>query len=332
MIIKPFEIKKINLDLNPSILLHGKNDGLKKNFFNDLSLDKNSFYNYDEKEILENANEFIQGLNSKSFFETKKIIIIKRGTDKIISILSEIISKNYQDTIIIVISENLEKKSKLRIFFEKEKNCICVAFYPDNNQTLMGVAYDFLKKKNIIISSSDLNLIIERINGDREALLTELEKIEFYTKNSKKITSEKIAKLTNLIENYDISELVDNCLANNKKKTEKILIENKFNNEDCIIIIRTFLNKLKKILNISQEFEKNKNLDLAISSAKPPIFWKHKDITKKQILNLSEKKIFEIIYELNKIELSIKKNYEASINIISDFIFTQISKKINNKT
>jgi len=327
MIIKSFEIKKINLDLNPYILLHGKNDGLKKKFFNDLLLDKNSFYNYDEKEILENTNEFIQGLNSKSFFETKKIIIIKRGTDKIISILSEIISKNYQDTIIIVISENLEKKSKLRIFFEKEKNCICVAFYPDNNQTLMGVAYDFLKKKNIIISSSDLNLIIERINGDREALLTELEKIEFYTKNSKKITSEKIAKLTNLIENYDISELVDNCLANNKKKTEKILIENKFNNEDCIIIIRTFLNKLKKILNISQEFEKNKNLDLAISSAKPPIFWKHKDITKKQILNLSQKKIFEIIYELNKIELNVKKNYEASINIISDFIFTQISKK-----
>ena len=327
MIIKSFEIKKINLDLNPYILLHGKNDGLKKKFFNDLLLDKNSFCNYDEKEILENTNEFIQGLNSKSFFETKKIIIIKRGTDKIISILSEIISKNYQDTIIIVISENLEKKSKLRIFFEKEKNCICVAFYPDNNQTLMGVAYDFLKKKNIIISSSDLNLIIERINGDREALLTELEKIEFYTKNSKKITSEKIAKLTNLIENYDISELVDNCLANNKKKTEKILIENKFNNEDCIIIIRTFLNKLKKILNISQEFEKNKNLDLAISSAKPPIFWKHKDITKKQILNLSEKKIFEIIYELNKIELNVKKNYEASINIISDFIFTQISKK-----
>jgi len=327
MIIKSFEIKKINLDLNPYILLHGKNDGLKKKFFNDLLLDKNSFYNYDEKEILENTNEFIQGLNSKSFFETKKIIIIKRGTDKIISILSEIISKNYQDTIIIVISENLEKKSKLRIFFEKQKNCICVAFYPDNNQTLMGVAYDFLKKKNIIISSSDLNLIIEKINGDREALLAELEKIEFYTKNSKKITSEKIAKLTNLIENYDISELVDNCLANNKKKTEKILIENKFNNEDCIIIIRTFLNKLKKILNISQEFEKNKNLDLAISSAKPPIFWKHKDITKKQILNLSEKKIFEIIYELNKIELNVKKNYEASINIISDFIFTQISKK-----
>ena len=327
MIIKSFEIKKINLDLNPYILLHGKNDGLKKKFFNDLLLDKNSFYNYDEKEILENTNEFIQGLNSKSFFETKKIIIIKRGTDKIISILSEIISKNYQDTIIIVISENLEKKSKLRIFFEKQKNCVCVAFYPDNNQTLMGVAYDFLKKRNIIISSSDLNLIIEKINGDREALLAELEKIEFYTKNNKKITSEKIAKLTNLIENYDISELVDNCLANNKKKTEKILIENKFNNEDCIIIIRTFLNKLKKILNISQEFEKNKNLDLAISSAKPPIFWKHKDITKKQILNLSQKKIFEIIYELNKIELNVKKNYEASINIISDFIFSQISKR-----
>ena len=80
-----------------------------------------------------------------------------------------------------------------------------------------------------------------------------------------------------------MSELIDNCLSKNKKKTINILNENNFSNEDCILIIRIFLNKLKKILKLSNEFKKNKNIDLTISSAKPPIFWKDKEITKQQI-------------------------------------------------
>ena len=137
-------------------------------------------------------------------------------------------------------------------------------------------------------------------------------------------------QLTNLIENHSISELVDNCLAKNKKKIISILNENNFNNEDCIVISRLFLNKSKKLLQLSIEFKKNKNIELTISSAKPPIFWKDKEITKKQINQWEPENIKELIYKLSEIELLIKKNINNSINLITDFILEQSALKTNN--
>ena len=322
MIIKSYETEKINLEHSQLILFYGKNDGLKNEAIKRLIKEKKTISNYEEKEILDNQNNFFENILTKSLFENEKILIIKRATDKILKIIEEIADKNVIGTSIIINSEQLEKKSKLRSFFEKNKKFICVAFYPDTNQTLSKLTFDFLKKKKISISSENINLIINKCNGDRETLFNELEKIEYFSKNKESITTEDIVKLTNLIENHSISELVDNCLAKNKKKIIYILNENKFNNEDCVLIIRTFLNKSKKILKLSSEFNENKNIDLTISSAKPPIFWKDKEITKKQIYQRSPQNIknnkrnkgvisfeYKDLDQLNKIIDIIKANY-----------------------
>jgi len=330
MIIKSFEVNKLNLNKNPFVLLYGKNDGLKKEIKKNILKNKIITSNYEEKEIIDNFNNFIEEMNTKSLFEEEKLIIINRASDKILKILSEIIDKNNEDLIIIVDAENLEKKSKLRSFFEKEINCACIPVYPDTQTTLSKIAFDYLNKRKIPISSSNVNTIINRCNGDRKILLMELEKIEIFAKEGKKITAENIAKLTNLVENHSISELVDNCLAKNKHKTINILVENNFSNEDCVQITRIFLNKLKKILKLSTEYQKNKDLDLTISLAKPPIFWKEKEITKQQIINSNPEKLRRSLFKVNEIELLIKKNYENSINLITDFIMTQLSTRVNN--
>ena len=330
MIIKSFEINKINFDQNKLVLFYGKNEGFKNEATNNLIKDKDEITKYEEKEVLENINDFIESILSKSLFESEKIIIIKRVTDKILKIIDEIDSKNIEDIKIILNADNLEKKSKLRSLFEKDKKYICVPFYPDTEQTLSKLTFNFLKKKNISISQSNINLIVNKCNGDRKTLLNELNKIEYFSKNGKKITAENIAKLTNLIENHGISELIDNCLAKNKKKIVNILNENNFNNEDCILITRTFLNKAKKILKLSSEFQNNKNIDLTISSAKPPIFWKDKEITKQQIYKWTPENIKQLIYKLSEIELLIKKNINNSINLITDFILNEASSNTNN--
>ena len=330
MIIKSFEINKINFDQNKLVLFYGKNEGFKNEATNNLIKDKDEITKYEEKEVLENINDFIESILSKSLFESEKIIIIKRVTDKILKIIDEIDSKNIEDIKIILNADNLEKKSKLRSLFEKDKKYICVPFYPDTDQTLSKLTFNFLKKKNISISPSNINLIVNKCNGDREILLNELNKIEYFSKNGKKITAENIAKLTNLIENHGISELIDNCLAKNKKKIVNILNENNFNNDDCILITRTFLNKAKKILKLSSEFQNNKNIDLTISSAKPPIFWKDKEITKQQIYKWTPENIKQLIYKLSEIELLIKKNINNSINLITDFILNEASSNTNN--
>jgi DNA polymerase-3 subunit delta len=330
MIFKSYEINKINLNIKHLILFYGKNEGLKNEALNVLIKNKKNVSSYEEKEILDNERIFIENILSKSLFEEEKSIVIKRATDKILKIIEIIHLKNLEDTTIIINSENLEKKSKLRSFFEKHKKLICVPFYPDNDQALSKLAYNFLRDKKISISPSNVNLIVAKCSGDREALINELEKIVFFSKNGKKINSENISKLINLNENHSISELIDNCLAKNKKKIINILNENNFNNEDCIMIARSFLNKAKKLLVLSTTFENNKNIDLTISSAKPAIFWKEKEITKQQINKWKSKNIKELIYTLSELELQIKKNVNNSINLITDFILHQSSSETNS--
>ena len=330
MIIKHFETHRVNLKLNKFILLYGKNEGLKNEIINVLTKDKKNASNHDEKEILENQNSFLESILSKSLFDEEKIIIIKRSSDKILKIIDDLYKKNIQDVTIILNADNLEKKSKLRTFFEKEKQFICIACYPDNDQTLSKLAYNFLRDKKISISPSNINLIVNKCNGDRETLINELQKIELFSKDGKTISSENISRLINLNENHSISELIDNCLAKNSKKIISILNENNFSNEECMMITRSFLIKAKKLLALSITFESNKNIELTVSSARPPIFWKEKEITKQQISKWKPQNIKKLIYSINEIELQIKKNINNSINLITDFILHQSSITTNN--
>ena len=309
MIIKYFELKKKNLDEIKYYLLYGNNKGLIEETIKSVLkpiLPKNIF-NYDEIEILNNPESFKEKINNKSFFEDQKLIIIKRVSDKILKIIEEVIKNDLEDIAIILVSENLEKKSKIRNYFEKEKNTICVPFYEDNHQTLAKVVQNFLREKNLKLSQQNINIIVERSRGDRINLNNELTKIENYLKNKKNISENEILKITNLAENYQVGELVDNSLAKNKLRTLTILNENNFNTEDCILILRIFLSKLKRLLKIKTQQQKDKNLDNIISSFRPPIFWKEKEIVKQQIKKLEYDKIKELIIKTNNIEFLIKK-------------------------
>ena len=319
MIIKSYNADNLKPN-NNFFLFYGKNEGLKKQIINNLLKNKKEISSYDEREILESSNSFIENTLTKSLFENEKIILIKRGTDKIFKIIEEISEKKIEDLIIIINSENLDKKSKLRAFFEKSKKYICIAVYPDNNQTLAQLTLNFFKQKKILISHQNINFIVNKCNGDRDILENELKKIEHFSKNKKEITFDDLMKLINLSENHGISELIDNCLAKNQKKTLNILNENIFTSEDCILIIRTFLNKSKRVLKLCNEFENNKNIETTISSAKPPIFWKDKEIVKQQIYKWKPEKIKKLIYELFEIELIVKKNINNSVNLVTDFI------------
>ena len=328
MIIKQFEISKINFEDKNFYLFYGENEGHKNeiiaNNFKPFYINK--IYKYDEKEILENKNNFFTSILSRSFFENNKLIIISRATDKIKDIIQEIISRNIIDITIVLLAGILEKKSKLRNLFEKEKNIVCIPFYSDSRQTLDKISINFFKEKKIPISQETINLLVERCRGDRENLKNELQKIENFSKYKKKISYENIIKLTNLAEDYSASELTDSCLTKNIKKTSNILNENNYSTEDCILIIRTLLNKAKRLFKLQEDLKNNKNIDHTINNFKPTIFWKDKEIVKQQITHWPLKKIRNMILNIGEVELLIKKNSTASLNILSDFILSQAKK------
>ena len=332
MILKYFDFKKINLKTQKFILLYGNNQGHKEEFLNENLkpiLPKN-IYSYDETEVLKNIDDFQQTIFNKSFFDNDKLIIINRISEKSLKVIEEISNKELNDIFFILLGGSLDNKSKIRKFFEKEINTVCIPFYEDNIQSLNLFTQKFIKKRKINISQQALNIIIERARGDRINLKNELEKIESFLLNKNKIDLNDILKLSNLSENYEISDLVDNCLSKNKKKIINILNENNFSNDESITISRIFLNKAKKILKLSEEYENNKDIELTISSAKPPIFWKEKEMTKQQIYKWSPKNIKELIYKLNEVELQIKNNINNSNNLITNFILETCSSDVNN--
>ena len=331
MIIKSFELNKINVKSSNFYLFYGENEGYKneaiEKIFN-INISKN-IYRYEEKEILDNFESFFESIQSKSFFEKEKLIIISRVSDKIKNIIEEIIEKNIEDIKIVLNSGILEKKSKLRSLFEKNKNTICVPFYADSNQTLSKIINNFFREKKIIVSQEKINLLIDRCRGNRQNLRNELDKIDSFIKNKKNINIDQIMKLTNLAENYNVSELIDSYLAANFKKTINILNENNFSIEDCMLITRTLLVKSKRLYKLLLEINNNKSIEEAISSFNPPIFWKDKETVKQQIKNWSLNRAENLIYKTNELELLIKKNSYNSINILSDFIINQPNRISN---
>jgi DNA polymerase-3 subunit delta len=331
MIIKSFELNKIKLNNHKFYLFYGDNEGSKeetiKNLFEKNYQDK--IHRYEEKEVLDNKDNFFNSILTKSFFDNEKLIIINRASDKICETVENLMEKNPEDIKIILNSKNLEKKSTLRKLFEKKKSIVCVPFYEDNNQTLNSIISLFFRNKKIPISQQLINILIERSRGDRKNLKNELEKIENYSLNKKNLNLEEIIKLTNLADNYSASELVDNSLAKNTRKTVTILNENNYSDEENIIIIRTLLTKLKRLVKIHELVDEKKNIDLAISACKPPIFWKDKPIVTQQIISWKKDHLERLIYKTNEIELLIKKNSTIAKNILLDFIINN-SKKTNN--
>ena len=277
---------------------------------------------------MKDISNFTNTILSKSFFDSEKFIIIKKSTDKIISCIEFLLEKKIDGTTLILEADILEKKSKLRTLFEKNVDLICIPFYPDNYQTLNSIALKYFKEKKISVSNETINLIIDRANGQRQFLKTELNKIENYTMDKNKLSFEEIKKITNLGSNQDISELIDTCLNKNQNKLNNIINENILTTEDVILIIRVFLSKTKRLLKIKDNAKSEKNIDKVISSYKPPIFWKDKDIIKNQLKFWSRDEILNLINEINELEIKVKKNISQPIIILIDFLLNKA--KTNN--
>ena len=322
MIIKSFELEKLKSSKSKFHLIYGNNEGIKQDIINNYYVNNfdGEVLKYDEQEILNQKNDFISTLLTNSLFEKSKLIIISRASDKISDLMTEISEKEIEETQIIIKCSNLDKKSKLRNLFEKGKQLICTPVYEDDTRSLNSVIQNFLREHKFNLSQEIKNILIERSKGDRINLKNELSKLENLSISKKKLDVEDVSKLSNLAENYSVFELGDSYLAKNSKKVSTILNENNYSAEDCILIIRTILSKSKRLLKIRTEIDNDTNIDQVISSFKPPIFWKEKDIVKKQAQSWSTDEVKNIIIKVNDLEALVKKNSVNSILFVSNFV------------
>ena len=322
MIIKTFEINKKKFDNQNFFLIYGDNEGLKNEIINILKQNFNgTVENLDEIEIIKNLELFYEKLFNQSLFDKEKIIIINRCSEKIYETIDNIVEKSVSNIKIILNANILDKKSKLRSLFEKDKKLVIIPTYKDTSLTLVEIAKKFFYNYKISISQETINLLVNRCNGDRGYLNMELDKIFVYVKDKKNINLEEIYKLTNLAENFSINELVDTSLSKNSQKTSEIINESNYKSEDGILILRTLLQKAKRLLNLYEVQNGNVSFDSLINDYKPQIFWKDKPIVRKQLENWSKSKIKDLIVNINKTEIFLKKNSSIGLMLVFNFIY-----------
>ena len=337
MIIKSYEVQKneSNLSKYNFYLLYGENFGLKKDIKDiikiaikqkDDNLEMLSVY---ETVILDNEENFYNSIYSGSLFSNKKIITIFDATDKIMKKIDSVYDKYVENVFLIIFSGILEKKSKLRSFFETSKKTICIPCYLDSQKDLEIIAKYELKKNNISLSSEAINLLIEKSNSDRGNLKNEIEKIKAYLLNKKNIELGEIKSLINFSGDYKSDILVNECLCGNIPQYKKIISELYINTVNQILLLRILSNKVQRLLNIKKQEDKSNNTEDLINTSRPAIFWKEKQMVKKQlsIWNLNDLK--KIISEINNTEHLCKKNSQVSKAIFFNF-FLKICIKANN--
>ena len=335
MLIKSYEVSKKNLNFINFFLIYGENIGLKQDVVKsvlELKENKNEKYKqfeFEEEEIMKNQNNFFNLIFSGSLFDKKKAIFINRATDKLFNLISQISKKNVEDSLIFFKADQLEKKSKIRNLFEKDKNLVCVACYLDNNFDLMKMIYDEIKQKKIKLSTESINLLIERASGDRNNLRNEINKLKSFALNKQVISYDQVKELTNMAGNYQNDYIVNICLNGDKKRLNKTLRENNFLLEDFFILLKIFSKKIHRLLKIKILNRSEKNIDQVFNQIKPPIFWKEKEDVKKQVGLWNEKKLVLIIKKINEIELNCKKNHKLATYITLDFLST-VCDEVNN--
>ena len=327
MIYKSYLVEgNIKILQNNINLFYGENLGLK----NDLKfiIKKNykefKIIRFFEDELLKNNNLLLQEISNGSLFDEKKIIFIEQVSDKITNLIEGLEIKS-DDEKIFLFSDILEKRSKLRNFFEKSKKHGVSACYPDNEISIKSIIQKKLKEFQGL-SATNINLILDNSNLDRVKLNNEIDKIHLFFSNKVLIT-EKLEKLLNTKNNQDFNILKDEALLGNKSKTNKLLSDTTLEEDKNIFYLNTINQRLGRLFQVSKS--KEKSIEKAIEDLKPPIFWKDKKNFLEQAKKWDQSKIRSLLRKTYEIEVKIKSNNQINKNFIIKNLIVDICESAN---
>ncbi len=327
MIYKSYLIEKDISQLNTNMaLFFGINLGLK-NEFKKIIKKANVDYKilrFNQDEVLKNQNLIFREINNGSLFEDKKIFFIEDVTDKFLNVI-ENVEGLISDQKVFLFADILEKKSKLRNFFEKSKKSSAIACYEDNNITIKNIVQNKLKGFKGL-TPLNVNVIVENSNLDRTKLYNELEKIMIYFNNNT-IETEKLNMLLNTKINEDFNKLKDMALLGQKTETNKLLSETSIDPEKNIFYLSVINQRLLRLSEISKAGKDQ--IETKVNTLKPPIFWKDKINFVSQAKKLSDQKIKKLLRKTYTIERQIKSNSYINKNILIKNLIIDICNDVN---
>lgn len=332
MILKSYIVEK---NLNSifsfkAVLLYGENGGIKEDIKKEIK-ERNKaekIINFFQEDLVKNKDILSHEINNTSLFQDKKIIFLHEITDKLFDEISESLSDIKDETKIFIFSNLLDKKSKIRSFFEKEKNLGIIACYQDNERSLSE--YIRLKLKNINgLNQEIINLVIENSNMDRKIVSEEILKIQTYF-GTKKIEKNTIKEILNIKTNIKFEQIRDATLVGNKHKVNALIGEMDIVKEDIYLYLNQMSLRVNKLIEVSKINENFKNLNDAIDEIKPKIFWKDKPVYIEQLQRVNSIKLQQIQKDICETEVILKKNSKIESDTIIKNLIVNICSKVSN--
>ena len=330
MIIKSFilenNIKSI-IDKN-IFLFYGENLGLKRDFKREIKkeLVNSETLNFVQEEIIKNQNILFNEIKNKSLFEEKKVVFIEQVDDKILETI-ESICQNIGEDRIFMFAGLLDKKSKLRTFFEKSKDLGISACYKDNEITIRNIITKKLKDIKGL-SNEIINTIILNTNLDRDKVNNEIEKI-ISCFHDKELKVDVIRNLLNIETNEDFNALKDEALSGNKDKTNKLLADTILENENIFFYLNIINQRINKLKEIKLLQKKQESVETVIDSMKPPIFWKDKPKVLAQAKMWDIGKINNALKKTYNVELEIKTSNSVNKNLLIKNLIVELCSEAN---
>ena len=328
MIYKSYLIEQnINLLDKNLFLFYGENLGLKNEFKDKIKFQNNNaeIINFSQDDIINNIDNFFNEILNISLFDEKKIYFINQVNDKILDTI-KIIEPKIDSQKFYLTSESLDKRSKIRNYFEKSNNCGIVACYIDNEISFKKIIIERLKNYKGV-TTENINLISDKCNLNRDKLNNELDKIYtfFLEKN---IDRNKLEILLDNKINNDFSLLKDEAFNGNRIETNKLLSDTIIDSEKNVLYLNIINQRLLKLNEIFKLIGQT-SLEKAIDMLKPPVFWKDKPAFLKQAKKWNMSKIKKILNKTYNLELEIKSNSIVNKNILLKKLLIDICNLAN---
>ena len=332
MILKSFSINYEKLFSDYKInLIYGENFHLKTEILNKLTqiFKKNEFKTkfIKEDELLKDIEILDNYLNQDSLFGEKEILIIQEASDKLLDYInfSEIDKK------LILVTNNLTKKSSLRNKAEKEKIISCIACYEDDEKTLQSLLRNGLTKLGIKVPYEAIDQLFNINKLNRNDINSGLEKLELITKD-KKLDSETFSSLFNTTSSFDAFEISNALLSGDKKALNKILSSFYHFSINFNEVLGPLKYKINKLIDIYEYNENETKIAVLVDTYKPPIFWKEKSIIQTQLSKWNKNELDTLLDKINEIEILCKLNYEIAETIFNKFLLDIVTKRVLTNT
>ena len=319
MKIQNFKIEQYCKDLSPvapAILLYGQDYGLISDrssliinsFLNNLDEKQNSLNIIDisNSNLLQNPESLEMEVSSISLLSRKKIVRIKDASDALMKIIDDYFVYSHPDCLIILLSDSLSPRSKIRKFFEVHNDAVILPCYSDDKKSIISLISRALKKEDIIIDEKDIELFANYLGIDRLITKAEIEKAILYAGKEKKLNANDITSFISDQASLGIDELYDYSLNGDLEGAYRVLNRIQKEGVPAIQIIRSFIRQMQSLYRIIHALAISSNINSILDNFKPPIYFKRKDNVRAHTQKWSFDKLNKALLLLESAEVSCK--------------------------